>query len=433
MEAPAIEIKSVYKFYADPRGLRGLIRILHSNESLDDLLESKEHFLALSNISLSIAKGERVGIIGRNGAGKSTLLRLMTGNFVPSFGEISSTGEVKALLQSGLGFHPDLTGRENIRTSLQYMMIDPQHQKSIEQEIIEFSELSNFIDKPFRTLSLGMQARLQFATATSIRPETLIIDEFLGAGDLYFASKSAERIHQLATSGCTFVVVSHDTASILRLCDRVIWIDSGKIAMDGSPQEIVNAYEAFTESLREQHKSDRLMHESSVDASEWLLDKIGAHDTSKAHFRFPDGTQGWRWPGTGRVQFRQIAPQLTERETASPPFYDLEVAYLVEVITLKETFRILLSIFGLDGQRKAWVISPPLDRGLGTTTIKCRLAPCLLDQGTYVFSTSIFDAAPLENLTSDLRHDLVSRSVSVTLRRPSGIGPAVIHHPSSWA
>lgn len=205
-----------------------------------------QEFWALRNLDLKIKKGERVGIIGRNGAGKSTLLKTIIGNVSPTEGEIKVNGNIQALMELGTGFHPEFTGRENIRASLSYQGFSAKEIALKEDEIIDFAELEDFIDQPIKTYSAGMYARLAFSTATAIEPEILIIDEVLGAGDAYFAGKSVERMRKLTEqSGATVLFVSHDLNSVLQLCERIIWIDKGRIRADGNPLEIIKEYSAM--------------------------------------------------------------------------------------------------------------------------------------------------------------------------------------------
>lgn len=213
-----------------------------------------QEFWALRGLDLEINRGERVGLVGNNGAGKSTLLKTVIGNVSPTEGRVSINGNLQALMELGTGFHPEFTGRENIRASLAYQGLATSQIKLIEEEIIDFSELEDFIDQPIRTYSAGMNARLAFSTATAIVPDILIIDEVLGAGDAYFAGKSVERMRRLTEdSGATVLFVSHDLNSVLQLCDRVIWIDRGKIKREGDPLEVIKEYTA-TVRKREEYR-----------------------------------------------------------------------------------------------------------------------------------------------------------------------------------
>ncbi|ATF15960.1 ABC transporter ATP-binding protein [Brevibacillus brevis X23] len=205
-----------------------------------------QEFWALRDLSVEIKKGERIGLIGRNGAGKSTLLKTIIGNVTPTEGTLEVKGNIQALMELGTGFHPEFTGRQNIKAALSYLGLSDKQIQEKEEEIIDFSELEEFIDQPIKTYSAGMYARLAFSTATSIEPEILIIDEVLGAGDAYFAGKCVERMQKLtAQSGATVLFVSHDLNSVLQLCDRVIWIDRGRIRQDGKPLEVIKNYNAM--------------------------------------------------------------------------------------------------------------------------------------------------------------------------------------------
>lgn len=237
----AIEIHNLgkmYKLYRNPKD-----KILDAF-GLNFLKKNYyEEFWALRNMDLIVPKGERVGLIGCNGAGKSTLLKMVVGNVMPSEGEIKVNGEIQALMELGTGFHPEFTGRQNIRASLAYRGLSINQIKEKEEEIIDFSELEDFIDQPIRTYSAGMNARLSFSTATAISPDILIVDEVLGAGDAYFSGKCVERMRKITEeSGATVLFVSHDLNSILQLCNRVIWIERGKIRMQGDPIDVVKEY-----------------------------------------------------------------------------------------------------------------------------------------------------------------------------------------------
>lgn len=246
MYDPAIkteDLGKIYRLYSKPSD-----RISHVL-GLDKLAPWKrstyQEFWALRDINLSVPKGERLGIIGRNGAGKSTLLKIITGNLAATEGRVIVNGRIQALMELGTGFHPEFTGRENIRASLAYQGISSREIVEMEEEIIDFAELEEFIDQPVKTYSAGMYARLAFSTATSINPEVLIIDEILGAGDAYFAGKSVERMRILTEqTGATVLFVSHDLGSVQALCNRVIWIERGRILMDGEPLTVIKQYSA---------------------------------------------------------------------------------------------------------------------------------------------------------------------------------------------
>ena len=206
-------------------------------------------FWALRDVDLELERGGRLGIIGRNGAGKTTLLKLVTGNVGPSEGSVVVNGEVQALLETGGGLHPEFTGRENIRASLGYLGLSRSDIADAEHEIAAFTELGRFLDQPFKAYSQGMQARLAFAIATTVQPQILIVDEILGAGDAYFFTRSTARMSQLIESGAGVLLVSHALDQVARFCDRTIWLERGRIAMDGPTDEVVKAYERFIREL----------------------------------------------------------------------------------------------------------------------------------------------------------------------------------------
>lgn len=218
---------------------------------------------AVDRVDLQIARGEKVAIIGRNGAGKSTLLRLISGILQPTAGVIEVHGIVKALLDIGSGFHPDFTGRDNVVAALAYQGIVGAAAAEKMEEIIEFAELEEYIDQPTKTYSTGMMMRLMFATATCVEPDILIADEVLGVGDAYFAHKSFERVKRLARSrGTTFLLVTHNFYSALGVCERFVWIERGRVMLDGPGMAIVDAYE---QSIKEQE--ERREHRAKVRAA----------------------------------------------------------------------------------------------------------------------------------------------------------------------
>jgi ABC-type polysaccharide/polyol phosphate transport system ATPase subunit len=202
-----------------------------------------QEFFALQDIDVEVERGSRVAIVGRNGAGKTTLLKLITGNFPPTRGEVIVQGAVQALLRTGLGFHPEFTGRDNIHAALTYQGLSRQQVRDRAEEIIAFAELGLFINQPFKSYSLGMQARLQFATATAISPDILIVDEVLGAGDGYFSNKCFLRMKKLMESGCTLLMVSHLPWHLLQFCDKAIWLQQGRVLAQGTASDILKQYE----------------------------------------------------------------------------------------------------------------------------------------------------------------------------------------------
>ncbi len=200
--------------------------------------------VAVNNLSLRIDSGERVGIIGPNGAGKSTLLHMIAGTGVPTSGHVNVEGKVTSILTLGIGLRDEVSGRENIYLDGE---LQGKNRKEIESQleaIVAFAELGDFIDRPVRTYSTGMKSRLAFAMISHIDPEILLIDEALSVGDAAFSAKASKRIRQICEKGKIVVVVSHGLAAINEICSRCIWMDNGRILMDGRPDEVTRAYAA---------------------------------------------------------------------------------------------------------------------------------------------------------------------------------------------
>ena len=212
--------------------------------------KGSHEFWALRDVDLEVVRGERVGLVGFNGAGKSTLLKILTGALRPTTGVVAVRGKVQALMELGTGFHPDFSGRENVLVALAYQGITGREAQAKLDEIVDFAELEDFIEHPIKTYSGGMQARLAFAAATSVEPEVLIIDEILGAGDAYFTAKCTERMKRLTEGlGATVLFVSHDLASVQRVCTRAVWLDRGRVRLEGDTLTVSKAYGA---AVREQ-------------------------------------------------------------------------------------------------------------------------------------------------------------------------------------
>ena len=202
----------------------------------------KEKHVVLENINLEIKKGEVVGLIGTNGSGKSTLLKLMTKIIYPNTGKITTKGRLTSLLELGTGFHPDFSGRENIYFNASIFGLTKKEIDARVNDIIEFSELGEFIDNPVRTYSSGMYMRLAFSVAINVNAEILLIDEILSVGDQHFQDKCFDKMRSLKEEGKTMVFVTHSMHSVEQLCTRAVWLCDGHIKMDGDTKTVVEAY-----------------------------------------------------------------------------------------------------------------------------------------------------------------------------------------------
>ena len=199
----------------------------------------------LNDISFQVAPGEAVGLIGINGAGKSTLLKLITGTTQPTTGTVLMQGRVAALLELGMGFHPDFTGRQNVYMAGQLLGMTVPEISALMPQIEDFAGIGEYMDQPVRVYSSGMQMRVAFSVATARRPDILIVDEALSVGDAYFQHKSFDRIRQFRREGTTLLLVSHDKQAIQSVCDRAILLDGGYLAREGKPEEIMDYYNAM--------------------------------------------------------------------------------------------------------------------------------------------------------------------------------------------
>lgn len=233
-----IRVDNIYKsfkIYYD-RGSTLKEKILFKNRNRHDVHE------VLKGVSLSIKKGEVVGLIGENGSGKSTLLKLMTKIIYPDKGSIQIKGKVSSLLELGAGFHPDMTGRENIYTNASIFGLTKKEIDARLEKIIDFSELGEFIDNPVRTYSSGMYMRLAFSVAINVDADILLVDEILAVGDASFQSKCFNKMQEIKNQGTTIVIVSHDLGSIEKLCDKAVWIDEGLKRIESRPHDVIAEY-----------------------------------------------------------------------------------------------------------------------------------------------------------------------------------------------
>jgi len=244
----------------------------------------------LQNISFNIAPGEAIGVVGQNGAGKSTLLKIITGTLKPSTGSVTVRGKIAAILELGMGFHPDLTGRQNAYHSAGLMGYTSAQIDAVIDQIEAFAEVGEYFDQPVRTYSSGMQMRVAFATVTAYRPEILIVDEAMSVGDAYFQHKSFDRIRQFQTAGTTLLLVSHDRSAIQAICDRAILLEQGKVIRDGEPEEVMDFYNALIadkeNSKIEQIKLDNGKVQTISGTGEAKVEEIGLYNASGEKVEF---------------------------------------------------------------------------------------------------------------------------------------------------
>jgi len=242
--APAVRVQNVRKQYRKAAHAHRYLTLKSAllGGDLFKALAPSEVFTALDDVSLEIGRGETLGVIGSNGAGKSTLLKIIAGTTKPTAGTVSVDGKVSALIELGAGFHPEISGRENVYINGIMLGLSRQQVTERFDDIVSFAELEDFIDAPVKTYSSGMYMRLGFSIAIHIDPEVLLIDEVLAVGDEAFVHKCLDKIAAFKRRGKTILLVSHGLESVRRLCDRAVWIKNGKIEASGDPPRVIDAY-----------------------------------------------------------------------------------------------------------------------------------------------------------------------------------------------
>lgn len=237
-DGPAIEFRNVSKRYQlkEGRTLREFVPAFIRGRGFS------EYFEALKDVSFRVEHGQTVGIIGRNGSGKSTVLKLIAGVSAPTAGEVYVSGRISPLIELGAGFHPDLTGRENVHLNASILGMSEAEIKQQFDDIVAFAELEEFIDTPVKRYSSGMYVRLGFAVAVHSNPEILLIDEVLSVGDAFFQEKCLAKMHEFQAQGVTIVVVSHSPDLVASFCERAVWLDHGRLVLDGPASATVNEY-----------------------------------------------------------------------------------------------------------------------------------------------------------------------------------------------
>ncbi len=468
-EPLAISLKNVSKIYR-LHGSQGdqLIDVLGLQRFGFRTRTPAKEFAALRDLNLDVPRGHRIGIVGRNGAGKTTLLKLICGNFQPTIGEVDVQGTVQALMSVGLGFHPEYTGRENVEASLQYNGLARRDYEEAVQGIIDFCELGEFLDQPFKTYSLGMQARLMFATATAVRPDILIVDEVLGAGDAYFVAKSKIRVERLVNSGCTMLLVSHSMQQILELCDEVIWMDKGQIRMRGEAFLVVKAYEEYLHGpIAQLDPKDSglpaLIKPAAIEESEEIGDlppramelpsevllqephflphaenvRLPSAPPAAFHFEAPGGLS--RWDSDKGLKVIGFA-LMTERGLSDTMMSMRPAEFVIDLVAEQDGIFHCRYGIALNDHLGTCVtrLFSPGDRfeikAGEQRRIRIMLNPCQIGPGEYTVGISILPYTPLEMLNSCSRYDLLSRSFAIHVKIPESLGSVAsgFFHTAEW-
>jgi lipopolysaccharide transport system ATP-binding protein len=397
-------------------------------------------FTALDGINLEIRHGERVGIVGRNGAGKTTLLKLITGNFRPTAGKIEVNGDVQALMQTGLGFHGEFTGYENIKSSLIYNGLTGNELDRAVKDIIEFCELGDFVYRPVKTYSLGMRARLQFAAATAIKPDIVIVDEVLGAGDAYFTAKCSERMDRLTRSGCTMLLVSHSMQQVVQFCNRCIWVDEGKVRMDGDVRGVVGAYEVMVaKDIKERIKVEPGNGKREAALLEKEMAEAGSQVGKGEYFkeRLESGLTVFRWPSNIGVKIVDLkVSDLSGDDFVFHSGGSLKIELVMECeVSGDINVATHIAVFGEAGVRVAWITSP-VDRFRAEVgerrLVTMAIGNLLLSGGNFTLSISVFDGTKPDVISVGTRFDLLARCYNFSVIDKDLRPKPVFFHPSQW-
>lgn len=253
-----IEVKNLEKYYKRYSHKHKFLTIKSAmvNRTLFTDLQRDEKLEALKNVSFKVQKGQTLSIIGENGSGKSTLLKILAGISKPTSGTVNTSGRISALIELGAGFHPEISGRENIYINGIIMGLTKKKIQERYDSIVKFAELENFIESPVKTYSSGMYMRLGFSIAINVNPDILLIDEVLAVGDASFVPKCLDKIFEFKRKGKTIIFVSHDLATVDRISDEVIWLKDGEIKMQGYPKKIIDAYMRYIQQKDENKTED---------------------------------------------------------------------------------------------------------------------------------------------------------------------------------
>ena len=298
----SIEISNLskcYQIYDKPRDR--LIQMLARKDR-----QFFREFWALRDISFSVKRGETVGIIGRNGSGKSTLLQMICGTVSPTSGMIKTTGRVAALLELGAGFNTEFTGRENVFLNAAILGVPKSEMVTRMEEVLEFSELGDFLDQPVKTYSSGMYSRLAFSIAINVDPEILIVDEALAVGDARFVAKCMRRIKDIQSKGATILFVSHDVGSVRTLCDRAVWLDKGCLIEEGDVFPVTGRFMEFL--FKDEESEENVLHDEI--AAQLQITSVTTEST--------DQKEGESLPGESNIDAASVCAESTPKLVLDP-------------------------------------------------------------------------------------------------------------------
>ena len=416
----AVRVESLSKLYrrvASGHQLRTLKSAL-IERSLVRGLRRDEAIVALDEVAFTVAPGEAVGLIGSNGSGKSTLLKTVAGILRPTSGTVTINGRVAALIELGAGFHPEISGRENIYINGAILGLSRREIDRRFDEIVAFSGLERFIDEPVKNYSSGMYVRLGFAVAIHTDPDVLLVDEVLAVGDEAFAHRCLRRIEEFLAAGKTLLLVSHSLTLIEEVCDRALWLDEGKLRLDGHPRRVIDAYrESVAEAESEAHRSAKEQRED-------------AENPEGEDAQEEDGGEVLRW-GSGEATIERVLVRVAGEET-----YHFEcgadVTFEIQASSQKELDDFVFGVaIATPRGVECWGTNTDLAGfasqrlGPGSVTVRVECPDLRLAPGEYLLDVAIHtrDGTPY-----DYRRRLVGFSVTAAQR---GVGLYFPNH--HWA
>ncbi|MEQ8426913.1 MAG: ABC transporter ATP-binding protein [Gammaproteobacteria bacterium] len=357
MNHPNIELENVSKCYNASNNILELLPFKTGSRNS----KSKK---AVDEVSLTISTGERIGIIGRNGAGKSTLLHLIAGLSLPSSGIIKIKGKVTSVMTMGIGIREELSGRENIYIDGELQGKSRKEIDKVIGEIIDFADIGKFIDYPVRTYSTGMKSRLAFSMIANIDPEILLIDEALSAGDAKFSTKATKRIREICSKGKIVLVVAHSMQSIVSICNRCLWMDKGRIVMDGSPEKVTQAYLDAVRS-EDEHRLEKKFKQSILNNSRqegWRINKLQIYNANKSCSTF--------MLNTGKAAEFYVNAIVRNSETT---IINIKITRLDNLLCFDESFQAIDYMVGEN-----------------TMNLNIKMSPFILNESVYKLSATIW-------------------------------------------
>lgn len=413
----ALSLQGVGKEYRLYDSARQRLRALLTGQSLH-----RSHW-ALRDVSLTMQRGECLGVIGDNGAGKSTLLKLLAGALQPSTGQLQVRGRITAILELGAGFHPEFTGHENLFFAGSLMGLTPAQLTQLEPEIVEFAELHDAMQRPVKTYSSGMVVRLAFALVTAVQPDVLIIDEALAVGDQHFQKKCLDRILAFRSNGCSILFCSHSPYHIRHLCDRALWLQGGQMQALGPTEQVLAAYEAASR----QSKAALASSTQEAPAASELEEAAAGAVPPPASAQQAQGMDRAHWL---QVQVLDLQPAADPQSLPVLPGPDLLLELRAHVPgDVAPSFGVMLEqlhgvgITAVTMHSQAGV--QPVRQADGSWAMRLRFPALPLCSGDYVLSAYLFDGSGLIVLDEWLRF-LPLRFVS---EQPL---PGLVHLPHVW-